>query len=84
MRNQWYIKIYAITIIVLALLFFAYNSNAEDKKPGLQGWGNKLFEVLDQEVQDTKSYQKKQWEKMKRQFKNLFNRNEKEWNELDE
>ena len=58
----------------------------EEKKveePTLKGWGNKLFDVLDQEVEDTKSYQKKQWEKMKKQFKNLFNNDEKEWNELD-
>ena len=57
----------------------------EEKKEKitLKGWGSKLFDVLDQEVEDTKSYQKKQWEKVKKQFKNLFNRDDKDWEEVD-
>ena len=36
----------------------------------------------DQEVEDTKSYQKKQWLKMKNQFKKLFGL-DKDWEEMD-
>ena len=86
----------AIVIIALAIIFLAYSradvfkmASAEEKvvekkeEPTLKGWGSKFFEALDQEVEDTKSYQKKQWEKMKKQFGDLFNRDEKEWEEVD-
>jgi hypothetical protein len=62
------------------------NKIVEEKKvekPTLKGWGSKFFDALDNEVEDTKSYQKKQWEKMKKQFKNLFNNDDKEWEEID-
>ena len=62
------------------------NEIVEEKKveePKLKGWGSKFFEALDNEVEDTKSYQKKQWEKVKNQFKNLFNKDNKDWEELD-
>ena len=62
------------------------NKIVEEKKvekPTLKGWGSKFFDALDNEVEDTKSYQKKQWEKMKNQFKNLFNNDDKEWEEID-
>ena len=85
----------AIVIIALAIIF-AYSradvfkmASAEEKvvekkeEPTLKGWGNKFFEALDQEVEDTKSFQKKQWEKMKKQFKWLFNRDDKDWEEVD-
>jgi len=81
MRLKWKIKISAIVIIALTIIFLA-QSRADDETT-LKGWGNKFFDVLDQEVEDTKSFQKKQWEKMKKQFKWLFNRDDKEWNELD-
>ena len=58
----------------------------EEKKEKitLKGWGSKLFDVLDEQVEDTKSYQKKQWEKMKKKFGKLFNKDdEKEWEEID-
>ena len=55
----------------------------KEEEPKLTGWGSKFFEALDGEVNKTKEYQKKQWEKMKKQFKWLFNRDDKEWNELD-
>ena len=81
MRLKWKIKISAKVIIALTIIFLA-QSRADDETT-LKGWGNKFFDVLDQEVEDTKSFQKKQWEKMKKQFKWLFNRDDKEWNELD-
>ena len=81
MRLKWKIKISAIVIIALTIIFLA-QSRADDETT-LKGWGQKLFDVLDQEVEDTKSFQKKQWEKMKKQFKWLFSRDDKEWNELD-
>ena len=81
MRLKWKIKISAIVIIALTIIFLAQSS--ADDETTLKGWGNKFFDVLDQEVEDTKSFQKKQWEKMKKQFKWLFNRDDKEWNELD-
>ena len=62
------------------------NKIVEEKKvekPTLKGWGSKFFDALDNEVEDTKSYQKKQWEKMKKQFKNLFNNDDKEWEKID-
>ena len=99
MRLKWKIKMSAIVIIALAIIFLAYSradvfkmASAEEKvvevvekkeEPELKGWGNKFFEALDQEVEDTKSYQKKQWEKVKKQFKNLFNKDDKDWEELD-
>ena len=81
MRLKWKIKISAIVIIALTIIFLAH-SRAEDHTT-LKGWGSKLFDVLDEQVEDTKSYQKKQWEKMKKQFGDLFNRDEKEWNKID-
>ena len=81
MRLKWKIKISAIVIIALTIIFLA-QSRADDETT-LKGWGSKLFDVLDGQVEDTKSYQKKQWQKMKKQFKWLFNRDDKEWNELD-
>ena len=97
MRLKWKIKISAIVIIALTIIFLAYSRadvsnvvSAEEivveetkEEPTLKGWGSKLFDVLDQEVEDTKSYQKKQWQKMKKQFRDLFNGDDKEWNELD-
>ena len=80
MRLKWKIKMSAIIIIALAIIFLAH-SRAEEKTP-LNGFGDKLFEVLDQEVEDTKSYQKKQWLKMKNQFKKLFGL-DKDWEEMD-
>ena len=80
MRLKWKIKISAIVIIALTIIFLAH-SRAEDDTT-LKGFGNKLFEVLDQEVEDTKSYQKKQWLKMKNQFKKLFGL-DKDWEEMD-
>ena len=62
------------------------NEIVEEKKvekPTLKGWGSKFFEALDNEVEDTKSFQKKQWEKMKNQFKNIFNRDDKDWEDID-
>ena len=80
MRPKWLVKMSAIIIIALAIIFLAYDkldafkmASAEEKvvekkeEPTLKGWGSKFFEALDQEVEDTKSYQKKQWEKMKKQ-----------------
>ena len=58
----------------------------EEKKEKitLKGWGSKFFEALDGEVDKTKEYQKKQWEKMKKKFGKLFNKDdEKEWEEID-
>ena len=81
MRLKWKIKISAIVIIALTIIFLAH-SRADDETT-LKGWGSKLFDVLDGQVEDTKSYQKKQWQKMKNQFKNLFNKDDKEWEELD-
>ena len=101
MRLKWKIKMSAIVIIALAIIFLAYSradvSNVvsaeemvveisyppKEEEPKLKGWGSKLFEILDQEVEDTKSYQKKQWEKVKKQFKDLFNKDDKSWEELD-
>ena len=98
MRLKWKIKTSAIVIIALAIIFLAYSradvfkmASAEEKviveekkeKATLKGWGNKFFEALDQEVEDTKSFQKKQWEKVKKQFKNLFNKDDKDWDEID-
>ena len=99
MRLKWKIKMSAIVIIALAIIFLAYSradvfkmASAEEKvvekkeEPTLKGWGNKLFDVLDQEVEDTKSFQKKQWQEMKKQFKdllNIFDRDDKDWEELD-
>ena len=102
MRLKWKIKMSAIVIIALAIIFLAYSradvfkmASAEEKvvevvekkeEPELKGWGNKFFEALDQEVEDTKSFQKKQWGKMKKQFKdllNIFDRDDKDWEELD-
>ena len=96
MRPKWLVKMSAIIIIALAIIFLAYDkldafkmASAEEKvvekkeEPTLKGWGSKFFEALDQEVEDTKSYQKKQWEKMKKQFGDLFNRDEKEWNKIE-
>jgi hypothetical protein len=62
------------------------NEIVEEKKvekPTLKGWGSKFFDALGNEVEDTKSYQKKQWEEMKKKFKNLFNNDDKDWEELD-
>ena len=81
MRLKWKIKISAIVIIALTIIFLA-QSRADDETT-LKGWGNKFFDVLDQEVEDTKSFQKKQWLEMKKQFKKLFNRDDKEWEEVD-
>ena len=81
MRLKWKIKISAIVIIALTIIFLA-QSRADDETT-LKGWGNKFFDVLDQEVEDTKSYQKKQWQKMKKQFRDLFNGDDKGWKELD-
>ena len=98
MRLKWKIKTSAIVIIALAIIFLAYSradvfkmASAEEKviveekkeKATLKGWGNKFFEALDQEVEDTKSFQKKQWLEMKKQFKKLFNRDDKDWEEVD-
>ena len=101
MRLKWKIKMSAIVIIALAIIFLAYSrldafkmASAEEKaveisyppkeeEPKLTGWGSKFFEALDQQVEDTKSYQKKQWEKVKKQFKDLFNKDDKSWEELD-
>ena len=99
MRLKWKIKMSVIVIIALAIIFLAYSradvfkmASAEEKvvevvekkeEPELKGWGNKFFEALDQEVEDTKSFQKKQWLEMKKQFKKLFNRDDKDWEELD-
>jgi len=58
----------------------------EEKKEKitLKGWGSKFFDALDGEVDKTKEYQKKQWEKMKKKFGKLFNKDdEKEWEEID-
>ena len=81
MRLKWKIKISAIVIIALTIIFLA-QSRADDETT-LKGWGNKFFDVLDQEVEDTKSFQKKQWLEMKKQFKKLFNRDDKDWEEVD-
>ena len=62
------------------------NKIVEEKKvekTTLKGWGSKFFDALDNEVEDTKSYQKKQWEKVKKQFKNIFNRDDEDWEEID-
>ena len=62
------------------------NKIVEEKKvekPTLKGWGSKFFDALDNEVEDTKSFQKKQWLEMKKQFKKLFNRDDKDWEEVD-
>ena len=98
MRLKWKIKTSAIVIIALAIIFLAYSradvfkmASAEEKviveekkeKAILKGWCNKFFEALDQEVEDTKSFQKKQWLEMKKQFKKLFNRDDKDWEEVD-
>jgi len=96
MRLKWKIKMSAIVIIALAIIFLAYSrvdafkmASAEEiveekkEESKLKGWGSKLFDVLDQEVEDTKSYQKKQWQKMKKQFRDLFNGDDKGWKELD-
>jgi len=96
MRLKWKIKMSAIVIIALAIILLAYSradvfkmASAEEKvvekkeEPTLKGWGNKFFEALDQEVEDTKSFQKKQWLEMKKQFKKLFNRDDKDWEEVD-
>ena len=95
MRLKWKIKMSAIVIIALAIIFLAYSrvdafkmASAEEiveekkEESKLKGWGSKLFDVLDQEVEDTKSYQKKQWLKMKNQFKKLFGL-DKDWEEMD-
>ena len=81
MRLKWKIKMSVIVIIALTIIFLAH-SRADDETT-LKGWGSKLFDVLDQQVEDTKSYQKKQWQKVKKQFRDLFNGDDKEWNELD-
>ena len=103
MRLKWKIKMSAIVIIALAIVFLAYSrsdafkmASAEEnviveekkveEKPKLKGWGDKLFKALDGEIDKTKEYQKKQWEKTKKQFKdlfNIFNKNDKSWEELD-
>ena len=96
MRLKWKIKMSAIVIIALVIILLAYSradvfkmASAEEKvvekkeEPTLKEWGNKFFEALDQEVEDTKSFQKKQWLEMKKQFKNLFNNDDKEWEEID-
>ena len=68
-------------LILLMAVGLSLSVVAEEKTP-LNGFGDKLFEVLDQEVEDTKSYQKKQWLKMKNQFKKLFGL-DKDWEEMD-
>ena len=89
----------AIVIIALAIILLAYNKleaykmvSAEEKvvevvekkeEPKLKGFGDKLFKALDGEVDKTKEYQKKNWEKMKKQFKKLFNKDDKDWEEVD-
>ena len=101
MRLKWKIKMSAIVIIALAIIFLAYSRadvsnvvSAEEKvveisyppkeeEPKLNGWGSKFFDALDGEVDKTKEYQKKQWEKMKKQFKNLFNGDDEAWEEVD-
>ena len=58
----------------------------KEEEPKLNGWGSKFFDALDGEVDKTKEYQKKQWEKMKKQFNdlfNIFNSDEKDWDEID-
>ena len=74
-------------LLLVIGLSVAVMAEEKDKKiaeePKLKGWGSKFFDVLGNEVEDTKSYQKKQWEKMKKQFKNIFNRDDKEWEEID-
>ena len=78
-----------LLVIGLSVAVMAHempNEIVEEKKveePKLKGWGSKFFEALDGEVNKTKEYQKKQWEKMKKQFKNLFNNDDKEWEEID-
>jgi hypothetical protein len=83
-------KIFALLLVIgLTLAVVAEEKVVEtsyppkEEEPKLNGWGNKFFEALDNEVEDTKSYQKKQWEKMKKQFKNLFNNDDKEWEKID-
>ena len=72
-------KILALSMVIgWTLAVMAEDKTVEvaypkEDKPKLKGWGNRLFEALDQEVEDTKSFQKKQWEKMKKQFKDLHN-----------
>ena len=71
-------------LVILMVIGLSLSVVAEEKeKITLKGWGGKFFEALDQEVEDTKSYQKKQWEKVKKQFKNLFNKDDKDWDEID-
>jgi len=83
-------KIFGLLLVIgLSLSVMAQetpNDIVEEKKvekPTLKGWGSKFFEALDNEVEDTKSFQKKQWEKMKNQFKNIFNRDDKDWEDID-
>ena len=60
----------------------SYPPKEEESK--LNGWGSKFFDTLDGEVGKTKEYQKEQWEKMKKQFNdlfNIFNSDDKEWEE---
>jgi predicted membrane protein len=97
MRPKWLVKMSAIIIIALAIIFLAYDklgvfkmASAEEKvvekkeEPTLKGFGEKFFEVLDQEVENTKEFQKDNWLKVKDQFKKLFGIEDKEWNEVDE
>lgn len=107
MRLKWKIKMSAIVIIALAIIFLAYSRSdafkmvsatvsaeetveisypPKEEEPKLNGWGSKFFDALDGEVDKTKEYQKEQWEKMKKQFNdlfNIFNSDEKDWDEID-
>ena len=71
-----------IWLIVIFLLSMGI-AHAEEKST-LKGFGEKFFEVLDQEVENTKEFQKDNWLKVKDQFKKLFGIEDKEWDEVDE
>ena len=73
-----------LILMVVGLSLGVVAEEKEKEQITLKGWGSKFFEALDGEVDKTKEYQKKQWEKMKKKFGKLFNKDdEKEWNELD-
>ena len=73
-----------LILMVVGLSLGVVAEEKEKEKITLKGWGSKFFDALDGEVDKTKEYQKKQWEKMKKKFGKLFNKDdEKEWNELD-
>ena len=71
-----------IWLIVIFLLSMGI-AHATKEKPTLKGWGDKFFEVLDQEVENTKEFQKDNWLDIKKKFKKLFGKEDKDWEELD-